>query len=69
MAGYFSIRGYLTKVDHPTLGVRTVVGPTTTYSETPALSPGIAPGLGQEVLISVLGFDGRKYRRCAMITS
>jgi len=51
--------GYITTVDHPTLGALRVVGVPAILSETPG-AVGVAPELGQHTneILTVLGYDG-----------
>jgi crotonobetainyl-CoA:carnitine CoA-transferase CaiB-like acyl-CoA transferase len=55
--------GYVTEIDHPTLGKIKMVGNPVSFSGTPVTVDGSAPEFGQhteEILIDVLGYDWDK---------
>jgi crotonobetainyl-CoA:carnitine CoA-transferase CaiB-like acyl-CoA transferase len=58
--------GYITEINHPSLGPIKMVGNPVSFSETPVMVDGFAPCFGQnteEVLLDVCGYDWEKIQQ------
>jgi crotonobetainyl-CoA:carnitine CoA-transferase CaiB-like acyl-CoA transferase len=60
------LNGYITEIDHPSLGKIKMVGSPVSFTETPVTVDGYAPQFGQnteEVLLDVCGYDWDKIQQ------